>query len=661
MSEVCVAIIMTSPDESLNEDSLGHFESTSDIEWHVFTTAESPVRLEPGSLVKLHNLRAATSRTGRWLQAATWLLTFMKSSRFVMTTSKLLLEKEDFAELIRACRLRETDAIQLRRDGLEGDAFSLPRAILEDFLAVADWKDGDEIERQLSRFLERRALPTCRVGTVVFVSGQPPKRADERPDDQLTNNCEADADSALTDCLTARPALPVEEKSPSVQAGMSGAACAVIIPCHNYGKYLSECLDSVLAQTHSPAEILVVDDASADETPRIARGYSSKGVRYTRIDARDPHVARRRGIDATISPVICCLDADDRIAPDYLARGLPLMEDAEVGVVWSKVQEFGDRFNPWQPKPGNIERTNWIHAGAIVRRSALERSGAFQSVNGRSREDWEVWKRILRDGWKHAENPSVYFYRKHSASRSRLCPDRLDRVVAASYFTSQPDPQRNVFAEVDRWDAVAPWAEGIKTFGLRGVIFHDGLSARFSQRLASYGVECVRVDPVPASTNCYCWRHRIHAEWLGRQDCETAFFTDLFDVKIASDPFELLTKSHDLWIGVESERISDASEAGQWMMSRLRATFGRLPPDVQGKPILNAGILGGFRAPLLGLLHSLWATLSHRGPGACDMAALNGILYRSPDLDRVWRDGAPLNSVYRRFESHRTDVAFIHK
>lgn len=661
MPDVSIALIVRSTGEDLNEDLLALLESAPAIDWHVFAPAEGIVRVRTRSLVKIHDLRAATSRTACWLRAATWLVTFTQSTRLVIATPRVLVVKKDFLELVQARHLGAADTAQADAEILEADAFVFPRAILEEFLAVAGWQDGSAIEQQLSRFLLDRGLSARRVGSMVHVEDQHSRRSHVRAEGGDSAITHSVVTPSLDAYFSVRAAPPDVSEASVLHAGNSRTACAVIIPCHNYGKYLSECLDSVLSQTHAPAEILVVDDASTDETPHIARAYSSKGVRYTRIDARDPHIARRCGIDATISPVVCCLDADDRIAPDYLARGLPLLEDQEVGVVWSKVQEFGDRCNPWQPKPGNIETTNWIHAGAIVRRSAIEKSGAFQGVNGRSREDWEVWKRILRDGWKDAENPSVYFYRKHRAGRSRTCPDRIDRVVAASYFISQPDPQRNVFAEVDRWDAVAPWAEGIKAFGLRGVIFHDGLSARFANRLANHGVECVRVDPAPVSTNCYCWRHRVYAEWLGRQDCETAFFTDLFDVKIASDPFELLTKSHDLWVGVESERISDATEAGQWMMTRLRATFGRLPPDVQGKPILNAGVLGGFRAPLLGLLHALWAALSHRGPQACDMSALNGILYRSPELDRVWRDGAPLNSVYRRYETNRTDVAFIHK
>lgn len=89
-----------------------------------------------------------------------------------------------------------------------------------------------------------------------------------------------------------------------------------------------------------------------------------------------------------------------------------------------------------------------------------------------------------------------------------------------------------------------------------------------------------------------------------------------------------------------------------------------------GQPILNCGITGGFRAPLLALWWELWTVLSHRGStsydhtrpdvAASEMAAFNHLVYRRPDLHRVWRQGAPLHSVFKSYQRD-ADVCFVHK
>jgi len=292
----------------------------------------------------------------------------------------------------------------------------------------------------------------------------------------------------------------------------------------------------------------------------------------------------------------------------------------------------------------------------------IDRSRAFDHSLGSIVEDWEVWKRILRDGWTTARNPVPYWYRRHATGRSRLRPQALDKVILTTYLTSREDPQSGRRVAPDRWDLVAPWAEGISRCGLRGVILHDSLSSAFIARLQSLGIECVECEPVPATTHTNNWRYRLAAEWLGSQPVSSAFITDLFDVAVKADPFSMLRTDFDLWIGVEPWRIDDTTPAGQWMLSRLNGMFGG-PGDLLGQQILNAGIIGGFRAPLLALWWEIWSLVSHRGPNpvvASDMAALNALVYRRLELHRVWRAGAPLHSEFKSYQ-HDAPVCFVHK
>ncbi len=213
---------------------------------------------------------------------------------------------------------------------------------------------------------------------------------------------------------------------PSVALGEPGAVgaptdVAVIVVCHNYGRFLAEAIHSVLVQTRPPAEVLVVDDASTDDTPAVAAQFAPRGVRYERVDVRDVHRARAAGLAATRASVVCFLDADDILPPDYLEAGVPLLDNPAVGIVYSDVERFGDQTGriEYPAEPGNrIHRENFVHAGSLVRRTALEMSRVFEiECPAQANDDWFLWRRIVPFGWRLAKSSAVYRYRKHAASK----------------------------------------------------------------------------------------------------------------------------------------------------------------------------------------------------------------------------------------------------
>ena len=209
---------------------------------------------------------------------------------------------------------------------------------------------------------------------------------------------------------------------------------AVIITAHNYGQYLDECIESVLHQSRRPDEILVVDDASTDNTADVVARWSDRGVRYLCVDHRDPRQSRLSGLQATNSEFICFLDADDRLAPDYLRGGLAGFDRYDVGIVYSDVDYFGD-WNRCHQEPevitlADMGKLNYVHNGSIVRREALEMSRALDVPcdSKRSHEDWLAWRRILEQGWKAKKQRGIYGYRRHEANRTN------SKYKTANYF-----------------------------------------------------------------------------------------------------------------------------------------------------------------------------------------------------------------------------------
>ena len=196
---------------------------------------------------------------------------------------------------------------------------------------------------------------------------------------------------------------------------------AVAVICHNYGRYLAEALDSVLTQTRQPDEIIVIDDSSTDDTPRVAATYADRGVRCQRVTVQNVHQARRAGFEATESQAICFLDADDKLGADYLDGGLAQFTEPRVAVVYSDVEHFdGKTGRSSYPEfsAETLQQDNLIHAGSLVRREALEISQPFtlQIDPLQTQADWFLWRRVLVGNWTARKQGGTYFYRQHQAN-----------------------------------------------------------------------------------------------------------------------------------------------------------------------------------------------------------------------------------------------------
>ncbi len=96
---------------------------------------------------------------------------------------------------------------------------------------------------------------------------------------------------------------------------------SVVITCYNYGRYVQLAIESVLAQTHSNIELIVVDDGSTDDTASILDRYADRVVRI-RQDNRGHVAAVNRGYAAATGELILFLDADDALLPEAIAEAV---------------------------------------------------------------------------------------------------------------------------------------------------------------------------------------------------------------------------------------------------------------------------------------------------------------------------------------------------
>lgn len=178
---------------------------------------------------------------------------------------------------------------------------------------------------------------------------------------------------------------------------------SAIIPCYNYGKYLAQAIDSILAQTHPVAEIIVVDDGSGDNTREVAESFGER-VQYIFQENRGRAAARNTGIRAATGDWIALLDADDRWLPEKIKLQMEALAGRPDAVlvytaVWCESPD-GSRY----VYPATELRRLWptlryancitgSASAALIRRDILIAEGGFNETL-RECEDWDCWFRL---------------------------------------------------------------------------------------------------------------------------------------------------------------------------------------------------------------------------------------------------------------------------
>lgn len=210
----------------------------------------------------------------------------------------------------------------------------------------------------------------------------------------------------------------------------NGPVVTVLMPTFNAGRYIAEAMHSVLQQTFTALELLVIDDGSTDDTPTILAGFTDPRVRYVRHEQNRGLVAvLNEGLDRATTAYIARMDADDVMRPDRLEKQVRLLEqDAGVAVVASTVDLIDADGAPggiWDTDRATLTeadirammpRTNCIaHPGVMIRRSALGRLRYDAKQYGA--EDWDLWLRLLARGGRIVKIAEpLLAYRIHPAS-----------------------------------------------------------------------------------------------------------------------------------------------------------------------------------------------------------------------------------------------------
>jgi len=226
-------------------------------------------------------------------------------------------------------------------------------------------------------------------------------------------------------------------QSEFAQAGAGKCATSVVIPVHNGAATINQTLDSVLAQTVKPLEIVVVDDGSTDSTAQLLEEYGDR-IAVLRQPNRGPSNARNAGAAAvsTRSKYLLFLDADDALTPEMLGKLSTALESAPPAVLAycdaALTDVSGTRLGAnfirsdrtHAPSMDELLKKWWpiLPSAALLRRDAFMLSGGFAEdfqpnratahgpATAQGHEDVFLWLRMREQGeFRYVPEPLILY------------------------------------------------------------------------------------------------------------------------------------------------------------------------------------------------------------------------------------------------------------
>lgn len=184
---------------------------------------------------------------------------------------------------------------------------------------------------------------------------------------------------------------------------------SVVLPTYNRGYIISRAVESILNQTFSDFELIIVDDGSTDNTESVVRTFRDPRIRYVKELHRGGAAARNTGIFISRGEFIAFQDSDDEWLPEKLALQAEAFRGAgpEVGIVytgfWKNTKEGARVYYPSasvRQKEGNIYE-ELLHGNFVTNQAAMVRRECFYSVGGYDESlpgmhELDLWLRMAK-------------------------------------------------------------------------------------------------------------------------------------------------------------------------------------------------------------------------------------------------------------------------
>lgn len=254
---------------------------------------------------------------------------------------------------------------------------------------------------------------------------------------------------------------------------------SVVIPAYNHEKFVGAAVESVLGQSMSDLELIVVDDGSTDKTGEVVRGYNDRRLSYIHQENQDAYNTINRGLNLARGRFVAILNSDDVYHPERLARLLAAHEETGAVCLFSAVTpidgagvELADASHPWniwvREKIEYFHQHNDMLAGLFHGNFMLTTSNLFMTAKARQRvglfrsyrylHDYDFILRMTLTYPKkvhYLAGEKLLFYRLHSSntiSQAAIVGREQDmEIVRRHILESLPGPNRLAAASaIDR-------------------------------------------------------------------------------------------------------------------------------------------------------------------------------------------------------------------
>lgn len=202
---------------------------------------------------------------------------------------------------------------------------------------------------------------------------------------------------------------------------------SVVVPCHDHGRYLEECIASLTRQTYPHLEIVVVDDGSTDAQTLAALEGIAHLARVIRLgENRGPSAARNAGIAVARGRYVLPVDADNLLLPDAVERLVAQLQSSgeSVGFIYPNQQFFGNRADYHEAPPFNAHtllQQNYCDTCSLLDRRALDAGVVFAEDIRFGHEDWDLALQMVeREIYGEPANGPTLLSRKAGFTRSDL-------------------------------------------------------------------------------------------------------------------------------------------------------------------------------------------------------------------------------------------------
>jgi teichuronic acid biosynthesis glycosyltransferase TuaG len=234
----------------------------------------------------------------------------------------------------------------------------------------------------------------------------------------------------------------------NIKEPKQGPLVSVIIPSYNYGRFVTQAVDSALAQTYANVEVIVVDDGSTDDTRARLAPYGDR-IRYIYQENQGLSAARNTGIRHATGEWIAFLDSDDTWHPRKTEIQLAVAaqypevslfasgECTELPEKWPDVGATSEHARTFITLEDLAVKSYFKPSSVMLRRDCLQSDAPFDTAL-KSVEDRDLWIRIAANGGLVRIDLPLIYYRIHGSSMCHAAHrmEEYERLVIARSFAN---------------------------------------------------------------------------------------------------------------------------------------------------------------------------------------------------------------------------------